>query len=262
MKPFPFVLGTDIVQLSRWDALSRPHIVLALARRILHPKEYPNIKKVNFNLFEALLSHGPFQQWHISSRASQQGAELVKKDFMAEAQLFKERLDTTSSARVRNFLAGRWAAKEAARKAWGAHLLGFKDVRVAFDFADKPGDRHDRSGNHETAMPGVKVVCEPYYGAYGPNKEAIDAAPTQEGRLSISHDGDYVVATVIAEPLTEHMRNVFKGRSSTGYPLGQAGVHFDAISRTRGRDQDLDDIEPDLESSEVTEEIPLDKGHQ
>ena len=32
----------------------------------------------------------------------------------------------------------------------------------------------------------------------------------QEGALSISHDGDYVVATVIAEPLKAELRQSFK----------------------------------------------------
>ena len=31
-----------------------------------------------------------------------------------------------------NFLAGRWAAKEAAQKAWGANLLSWKDLRVEY----------------------------------------------------------------------------------------------------------------------------------
>lgn len=261
MKSFPFVLGTDIVQLNRWEPLSRPRIVLGLARRILHPKEYPNIKKVDLNLFEALLSHGPFNKWHVSNKASHRGAKLAEKDSMAEAQFLKDRLDTISSGRIRNFLAGRWAAKEAARKAWDAHLLGFKDVRVDFDLADRPGDPHDRNSNHDTAMPGVKIVCEPYYGAYGINKGAIDAAPRQEGRLSISHDGDYVVATVIAEPLSEQMRNVFKGRSSTKLPLGDRGVQFNGVSKNRDRHQDPDEVEPDLESSELTEESPSGKEH-
>lgn len=258
MKSFPLVLGTDIVQLSRWEPLSRPRIVLGLARRILHPKEYANIKRVNLNLFEALASHGPFKHFN---RALHPEAKHAEKDFTAEAQLFKDRLDTITSGRIRNYLAGRWAAKEAARKAWGAHLLGFKDVRVAFDIPNSPGDPTDRNSNHETAMPGVKIVCEPFYGMYGVNKGAIDAAPRQEGRLSISHDGDYVVATVVAEPLNEQMRNVFKGRASTNLPLGNTVAQFNGVSKNFDRHQEPDEVEPDLESSELTEESPSSKEH-
>lgn len=76
------------------------------------------------------------------------------------------------------WLAGRFAAKEAARKASpiGAAALGWKDVSV--------------------------VV-----GGYGPGgtsaKPEVLFAATKEGnerlaRLSLSHDGDYVVATVLA----------------------------------------------------------------
>ncbi|KAK5093948.1 hypothetical protein LTR70_004474 [Exophiala xenobiotica] len=245
-------------KLSRWEPLSQPRIVLGLARRILHPKEFANIKRVNLTLFEALLSHGAFKDF---DKGSHSAAKLAEKDFTAEAQFFKDRLNTITSGRIRNYLAGRWAAKEAARKAWGAHLLGFKDVRVAFDMPNSPGDPHDRNSNHETAWPGVKIVCEPYYGMYGVNRGAIDAGPRQEGRLSISHDGDYVVATVIAEPLNEQMRNVFKGRASTNLPLGNTVAQFRGVSKNLDRHQEPDEVEPDLESSEHTEESPSGKEH-
>lgn len=79
------------------------------------------------------------------------------------------------------WLAGRWAAKEAAKKAWGAQTLGFKDVRV------------------EVCEGGaVQMVCS------GWRKLAADQQPErveQLGRLSISHDGEYAIATVMATPL-------------------------------------------------------------
>jgi len=232
MKAFPFVLGTDIVQVTRWDPIHRPQTVLALARRMLHPKEYPNIKKVNITLWEALSSHGLFKQWHVSNRPSRQGRSIPQeKCSVAEAHLFKSRLDTVEGTRVRNFLAGRWAAKEAARKAWGAHLLGFKDVRIAYDLADIADDDGDHKDNARTTSSGVKIVCEPHCGKSKFEADANDDALYQEGRLSISHDGDYVVATVIAEPLAEDLRSIFKGRSGTKLAPSDPAANFNRVVR-------------------------------
>jgi holo-[acyl-carrier protein] synthase len=82
---------------------------------------------------------------------------------------------------VDTWLAGRWAAKEAAKKAWGAHMLGFKDVRVEVCEGG-----------------GVQIVSSGWRtGAGGQLTERAE----QVGRLSISHDGEYAIATVMATPL-------------------------------------------------------------
>lgn len=77
------------------------------------------------------------------------------------------------------WLAGRFAAKEAARKAapGGAASLGWKDVMI-------------RVQNIESAD-GVSRPPEIIYLGHGDRAARF-------GRLSISHDGDYVVATVLA----------------------------------------------------------------
>jgi phosphopantetheine--protein transferase-like protein len=80
--------------------------------------------------------------------------------------------------RLSQHLSGRWAAKEAAKKAWGATLVSWKDLRV--NFSETTGQ--------------TTVICSPY----------PDSDPDfveQEATLSISHDGDYAAATVIASPL-------------------------------------------------------------
>ena len=212
MKSFPFVLGTDIVHLIRWDPIRRPRVILGLARRTLHPKEYHNITKVSPTLYDALMHQGPFEQFDTKGRTK------TGSDWELEAGLFKDQLNHTSAGRIRNFLAGRWAAKEAARKAWGAHLLGFKDVRVTADLTQS-GDPNVR--DHGGGSPGVRIVCEPYWGPLNLKKAVIKLDRQQEGRLSISHDGDYVVATVIAEPLNEDLRSLFEGRKASNIPLGQ-----------------------------------------
>ena len=77
-----------------------------------------------------------------------------------------------------NWIAGRWAAKEAAKKAWGASRISFKDLRV--------------EPNPNTGQP--VIVCNP-------SSAGVQDSTEQEALLSISHDGEYAVATVIAQPL-------------------------------------------------------------
>ncbi|KAE8326150.1 hypothetical protein BDV39DRAFT_193878 [Aspergillus sergii] len=77
-----------------------------------------------------------------------------------------------SATEMARWLAGRFAAKEAARKAApnGAASLGWKDVMVRVSETDR--------GRPEVVY--------------------LDGETARIGKLSISHDGDYVVATVLA----------------------------------------------------------------
>ena len=77
-----------------------------------------------------------------------------------------------------NFLAGRWAAKEAAQKAWGANLVSWKDLRIEY--------------KEDTQSP--CIICNPW-------PSNLKSSIEQEALLSISHDGAYTVASVIATPL-------------------------------------------------------------
>lgn len=85
------------------------------------------------------------------------------------------------------WLAGRFAAKEAARKAApdGAASIGWKDVIVRVQEAGEGSQT--QSGTAE----GVSHRPEIVYLGEGDEMGRV-------GRLSISHDGDYVVATVLA----------------------------------------------------------------
>ena len=78
------------------------------------------------------------------------------------------------------FLGGRWAAKEAAKKAWGAHLVGFRNVVVEA---------------HRERPP--SILCFATEG-WASDEERVTA---QAGTLSLTHDGSYAFATVIAEAL-------------------------------------------------------------
>jgi phosphopantetheine--protein transferase-like protein len=91
------------------------------------------------------------------------------------------------------YVAGRWAAKEAAKKAWGASLISFRDLEVDAEGDGRPIVRcfvpgHRLSESHQSDL---KVTL-------------------QEADLSISHDGSYALACVLAGPLHPDLRNAFE----------------------------------------------------
>lgn len=124
-------------------------------------------------------------------------------------------LITNEAKGAATWLAGRWAAKEAARKAWGAAILSWKDVRVELDTGLSPPG---------TSKP-VRIVCQPYHTQDSPDFDESEHQLNlrQEGRLSVSHDGDYCVATVIAEPLNEELLSVFQNRTAIVNKMKESG---------------------------------------
>ncbi|RMZ92527.1 hypothetical protein DV736_g244, partial [Chaetothyriales sp. CBS 134916] len=119
------------------------------------------------------------------------------------------------------FLAGRWAAKEAAKKAWRADLLGWRDLWVQ-PAADSGGVapeivcRVNRNGWNfdgdellKLAGEGVKVDD-----VQGEQPAGTAVVEEQVARLSISHDGEYAIATVLATPLHADILAVLKQRQA------------------------------------------------
>lgn len=141
--PLPFRIGTDIIDLRRVEAILAKGKAQAFATRILHKNEKEDLTK-------------RYPDW-----ASLDSDALV---------------NTPAGKRIRDYLGGRWAAKEAARKAIGAHRLGQKEVWVEFE-----------------QRRGLTVV-------YPMENEAGEIVE-QVGLCSISHENDYAVASVIALPL-------------------------------------------------------------
>lgn len=194
MKSLPFVLGTDILRIARFDPINRSPAFVATASRILHPQEalYWQARSGKRDRQGTHL-YRPLHEW---LNTPSPPIDEIPWDLRVKAR--------SEADRAASWLAGRWTAKEAAKKAWGASILSWKDVRVELD-----------QGFHmpDTSRP-VKIVCQP-----SPLKE-IDFGESQhqlnlqqEGRLSISHDGEYCIATVIAEPLNEELLSVFKNRA-------------------------------------------------
>ncbi|KAI5304276.1 hypothetical protein KEM56_006674 [Ascosphaera pollenicola] len=93
------------------------------------------------------------------------------------------------------WLAGRFAAKEAARKAapLGAGSLSWKDVMVRVE------EQSPLSAGAASKMKGSRRPEVLYLQGYRDQdvKNAGDEV-ARAGKLTISHDGDYIIATVLA----------------------------------------------------------------
>ncbi|KAJ5143034.1 uncharacterized protein N7515_001821 [Penicillium bovifimosum] len=150
--PFPLNIGTDIVHIPRIaQLLTRPDYLTRFTRRILCDQEQTYFRK---RFSEALKERAAYHQQ-----------------------------PPPVPAEITRWLAGRFAAKEAARKAApsGAASIGWKDVMVTIQ--------------EDGGMFGEGVSRRPEIVYIG------NAEGAEEGRaakLSISHDGEYVVATVLA----------------------------------------------------------------
>jgi len=148
--PFPLRIGTDIVHLPRISRLiNRRDYLRRFTRRLLDEQENNDFQtrfKETLQLHRGKATNAPI------------------------------------TAEMTRWLAGRFAAKEAARKAapGGAASIGWKDVVVRAQ-----GD----IGNQEDASSIPQIV-------FWPNGK--DGKPGNIGRLSISHDGEYATATVLA----------------------------------------------------------------
>ncbi|KAK5047294.1 hypothetical protein LTR84_006816 [Exophiala bonariae] len=164
--PFPLNLrvGTDIIATNRILCPIKPDQkrLLQLTKRYLHPSEIHILNQ-------------RFPSW--ASSASLTGLQIRQ---------------------LSGWLAGRWAAKEAAKKAWGATLLSFKELKV-----------EPESGG------AVLMVCDVGgHDSIESSSVISDKVTEQVAQLSISHDGDYTVATVIATPLHDDIMAKLRARKA------------------------------------------------
>ncbi|KAK5231460.1 hypothetical protein LTR72_000641 [Exophiala xenobiotica] len=162
--PFPLALrlGTDIIATNRILCSANPDSkrLTRLATRFLHPKELDDLNR-------------RFPSW----------AKLESENESKRRQ-------------IASWLAGRWAAKEAAKKAWDATLLSFRDLRVETEIGG-----------------GVLIVCDTCKADADSSPSGIKGKVTEQAaQLSISHDGDYTIAAVIAAPLHIDISSVLATR--------------------------------------------------
>ncbi|PYH79519.1 4'-phosphopantetheinyl transferase [Aspergillus uvarum CBS 121591] len=172
--PFPLALniGTDIVHLPRIARLLTRHNGTYLARftrRILHPREQADFRA------RFPLSSAPLPVHRPQCQAQSQPRSRHSSSLESPEQITPD---------MTRWLAGRFAAKEAARKAAprGAAQLGWKDVIVRVSAVDE--------GRPEV------VYLDDASGASGEGHGCEGGG--RVGKLSISHDGEYVVAMVLA----------------------------------------------------------------
>lgn len=171
MIPFPLAinLGTDIVYLPRIAALlsRRGNNLSRFTRRILCEQEQRDFHN-RFKDSIAIQSHSkPSTSMH----------------------------SPPITADMTRWLAGRFAAKEAARKAapCGAASIGWKQVMVRVQEESDTISGAETGTYNATQADGVSRRPEIVY--LGTREDGSDS---RIGRLSISHDGDYVTATVLA----------------------------------------------------------------
>lgn len=209
MRPprIPYVVGTDITNLKRWNFASSPNKYVAIARKIINPFEARSLYQIKPHIAEAL-----FPQVFLNLDCS-----VVKEDgtfsyakFLQAVKISQSQVITSEKyqqlvkspvvqSQASQYLAGRWAAKEAAKKTWGPDWIGWQDLSLLM-----PTKGH----------PGMTVRLSPVMSVATRSKLAPDVAKeglVQLGALSISHDGDYCIATVIAEPLNHELSVYYQG---------------------------------------------------
>ncbi|KAI9785323.1 MAG: hypothetical protein M1839_000340 [Geoglossum umbratile] len=116
----------------------------------------------------------------------------VLQSTLGEKQLSPTSIHLHETWRLAQFLAGRWAAKEAAIKAMRSHRVKFHEITIEsrrglpYMLIDLPL-RARAAAENTTKIAGME------------DEEEVKAeVETHEARLSISHDGAYATAIVMA----------------------------------------------------------------
>ncbi|KAI0379815.1 hypothetical protein F5Y04DRAFT_259202 [Hypomontagnella monticulosa] len=193
-------IGTDICQISRIS-----HILLSTSgtrfvRRILTPKELrvPRTRSI----LQAFLHF-------------QKGDEV--KGLRQGSKRFRELHKNPKFKRAAEFMAGRFAAKEATIKAFTSRKLSFYDIIITYEHclaaADNKGIPLSVSIEQDGASLPSSAVEEDDASSPSPPLAGLDQTSSPVAviggqvdvadhfaRLSISHDGDYAIATCLVDP--------------------------------------------------------------
>ncbi|KAF4126860.1 holo-[acyl-carrier protein] synthase [Geosmithia morbida] len=155
--PFPFNVGTDICQISRIHRILRSPRRARFARRVLAPEEQRAGIGLRLVSSSGTDSGDGSSPCHGSNPSVKDGDELWKSAV---------------------FVAGRFAAKEAAIKAHSHRRLTFQDIIIE--------RRRDDQGQRLGSGPPIARIR----GEEGAEEDTSAA-------VSISHDGDYATAVCI-----------------------------------------------------------------
>ena len=120
--------------------------------------------------------------------------------------------DERTNARQIEFLASRWAVKEACHKALGKWRLPFPEIVLRSGRRDGGGDGNERRGESERAGAIADAVRHPlerslyrkdahapYVSFEGSALQVVETLGIQKSHVSISHDDGYAFAAVVLE---------------------------------------------------------------
>ncbi|KAI1807588.1 hypothetical protein F4811DRAFT_505189 [Daldinia bambusicola] len=176
--PFSFGLGTDICRIPRIYNLLTKYQGVNFVRRVLTPEEINAV------------------------RASSKVLEPVFHELKTSSNSESERQYDLAILDAARFMAGRWAAKEAVIKACNIYRVTFHDITITYEhqLAKSLGNKGSSGYSNAEQSPAPsdsQEIEKPRQTS--PPVAIIKGHGTRDmyGRLSISHDGDYAVATCV-----------------------------------------------------------------
>ncbi|KAI1304825.1 hypothetical protein F5Y03DRAFT_169273 [Xylaria venustula] len=200
----PFTIGNDICRIARVRLILKGNLGPRFIHRILKPEEIKN--PTTAKILRCILDHD---------------AEKFKRAVPPRMLTFKKVvLDAPSFTRAVEFIAGRFAAKEAVMKAYPHDRLTFQRIAIVrAGFSEPSRSENSILNQYENQIIPIRVTPT----AYG---EAEEAEPTEKAEplpsgplmakitmvvgqptyasVSISHDGDYATAVCVVSNLPAH----------------------------------------------------------
>ncbi|KAI2781848.1 hypothetical protein F4815DRAFT_464475 [Daldinia loculata] len=170
--PFSFGVGTDICQISRIYKIIAQKKGSNFIHRVLTKDEINSVRGAS-HVLEPIYSR----------------RHLPESDLFPNGNIEEEIPAVATAAR---FMAGRWAAKEAVIKSCSAHRVSFHDIIITYEHQlDESSKEQDISPLDSQEIRSLRQT--------GPPVAVIKGHGTGDmyGRISISHDGDYAVATCV-----------------------------------------------------------------
>ncbi|KAL2121452.1 hypothetical protein VTJ04DRAFT_5479 [Mycothermus thermophilus] len=205
--PFPIHIGTDICRIPRIARLLRPDPPerrIRFVRRILDPVEVASAPLALKKILGFASAARTVEEENIERLASSRTPEADGADndgvgecLASTAQEGEEKdagEEDTALWRAATFMAGRFAAKEAAFKAHPHLHLGFHDVLIL-----PMGDAQKLLSGEDTTTEAMSLFSSRTPRAPVAIIRTTDLAAdgersSQVARISISHDGDYATA--------------------------------------------------------------------
>ncbi|KAI0110125.1 hypothetical protein F4814DRAFT_425879 [Daldinia grandis] len=170
--PFSFGVGTDICQISRIYKIIAQQKGSNFIHRVLTKDEINSVRGAS-HILEPIYSR----------------QRLPESELFPNGNAEEEIPAIATAAR---FMAGRWAAKEAVIKSCSAHRVTFHDIMIIYEnqLAEPPKEQDISRADSQETRP-LRQTGRPVAVIKG------HGTGDMYGRISISHDGDYAVATCV-----------------------------------------------------------------